>query len=179
MWLLSAAMVALVSPHGGPDRCRAEMYVYGYSPDVNDRFNNSPEFIGAGYNFSGVGNVNVPYNADQIGPWATMISDQYFISATHFAPGVPDSLDFYSTNSTSGSSYVATVASWGQAMVDVQGNESDVWIGKLTAPIPTSAGITYYPIAYSPTGHYAGVNVYMYGSPDLVGYNQVSGTLWT
>jgi hypothetical protein len=46
----------------------------------------------------------------------------------------------------------------------------------LTEPIPASADISYYPIAYSPSGNYIGLGVYMYGLPNRLGYNVITGT---
>ena len=129
---LGPAVVAAVLLALGAQVCRsaADMTVADYSPNVNDRFNNSPDFLGAAYNFSGVG-----YVATSQGPvaWATMISPQYFISATHFYPGLggsgPTVLTFHSTNNPNTGIYTATVET-GYPVYDLQGNPSDLRLGR-------------------------------------------------
>src|SRR5262245_30867025 len=49
--------------------------------DITDRSNTGATFIGAAFNWSGVGQtVN--------GQWGTMISPSFFVSANHFHPGI-------------------------------------------------------------------------------------------
>jgi hypothetical protein len=67
---------------------------YAANPQRYDRFYSGPDkaFIGAGLDFSGVAGG---------GPWATMISSQYFITAYHFPANNDSTLTFYEGNSTS------------------------------------------------------------------------------
>jgi hypothetical protein len=167
--LLAAVGVMLLV---GAGRCGADMQVQGYSPSVNDRFNNSTSFLGEGYNFSGVGNSS---GAAGTGVWGTMISPQYFVSASHAYPGPGTALTFYSTNNANGPSYTGIVAS-GTPIIDAAGNYTDLWLGELTAPIPASADIAYYPIAYSASGNYDGLGIYVYGVPNRLGYNHIAAT---
>ncbi len=167
--LLAIAGTALLVGWG---QCRADMEVQGYSANVNDRFDNSSSFLGEAYNFSGVGNSS---GAAGTGVWATMISPQYFVSASHAYPGPGTQLTFYSTNNPAGSSYTGTVAS-GTPIIDASGNYTDLWLGELTQPIPTSADISNYPIGYSPTGNYDGLGIYVYGVPNRLGYNHIVDT---
>ena len=86
-WLLALVVMALAGEAGlgdtflnglaGPSGLANEGN-QGSSP-ANDRFLNSPSFIGAPYNWSGVGLSNG-------GSWATMISPTYFVSPTTIIP---------------------------------------------------------------------------------------------
>ncbi|WP_218280572.1 hypothetical protein [Verrucomicrobium spinosum] len=58
----------------------AALQVASYDADVNERLNGSANFIGAGYDWSGVGQTSD-------GRWVTMISDEYFISVGHYHRG--------------------------------------------------------------------------------------------
>lgn len=175
-WRWSAAagalLVAAVAALAGVAPCGADMQVQGYSANVNDRFNDSTSFLGEAYNFSGVGNSS---GSAGTGVWGTMISPQYFVSASHAHPGPGTALTFYSTNNANGPSYTGTVAS-GTPIIDAAGNYSDLWLGELTAPIPSSADIAYYPIAYSAGGNYDGLGIYVYGVPNRLGYNHIGAT---
>jgi hypothetical protein len=55
------------------------------------------------------------------------------------------------------------------------GQPADVCIGRLTAPIPASDNITYYPVLSLPNeSDYVGMSIYNYGNPNLVGRNVIS-----
>lgn len=97
---------------------KADLTVRGYAPLLHDRFNNDPSFIGSGIDWSGVGRSSG-------GRWATMISDTYFLSAAHFAPGIGDTLTFYNTNDVNGPQQVVNVIG-GQAIAG-----SDLWLGQI------------------------------------------------
>ena len=159
-----AAVWAFASP------ALATMYITGNGgtdntdPQQYDRFYTGADgaFIGQPYDWSGVGESSG-------GPWATMISPTFFLSATHYHPGAGSTVTFYSGNNTSGSSYVATVEGGSQI------GTSDVWLGYFTQPIPASADIADYPVLTLPSNSdYVGKTIYTYGSPNLVGRNVIS-----
>jgi hypothetical protein len=55
----------------------------------HDRFYTGADkaFIGAAFDWSGVGGaVSTGTTAPSTGPWATMISPSYFVSAIHYGP---------------------------------------------------------------------------------------------
>ncbi len=148
---------------------RADLYLQGIGTDheldsTNDRFYSGSDeaFIGQGYDWSGVGE-------NSAGQWATMISPSYFISANHYHPSPGDVVTFYSGNSTSSPSYSFTVAS------GVEIGTSDLYLGKLSTPIPAADDIATYPIWTLPTlSDYTGMNMFIYGTPNKVGLNTIA-----
>lgn len=113
---------------------RADMIIDGFTDAVNDRFTNDPGFIAASYDLSGIGKTS-----DR--RWATLVSDNVFISANHWHPTVGMTLTFYATNDPSGGSITRTVAA-GQRI-----GESDVWVGLLDEDVPAG----YTPLAFITT----------------------------
>ena len=88
------------------------------------------DFLGQAFDWSGVGQVGN-------GTWATMISPDYFVSAAHYHPSGGDTLTFYEDNDPSGPSHQFTVANWSY-QTSYNGLPSDLWLGKLTTPIPAT-----------------------------------------
>jgi hypothetical protein len=116
-------------------------------PQHSDRFYGDPDFVGTGFDWSGVG-ISQGAIADGAfgyqGTWVTMISDTYFLSAYHAmsapvtAVNVP--INFYATNDI-GDGYeqlTTNTASWERI------DGTDLMLGRLTSP-PTSA-IARYPL---------------------------------
>ena len=128
MMLPRTALIAtlLLAPHS---IAGAALIVQGYNQDHHDRFHNDPGFIGAAYDWSGVGRGSW---------WATMISDSYFLSATHAHPANNSTVRFYETNDPSGVFEEHTVES-GMAIAG-----SDLWLGKLESTV--SSSIAKFPI---------------------------------
>ncbi|MFZ4767244.1 MAG: PEP-CTERM sorting domain-containing protein [Roseimicrobium sp.] len=126
--------------------------IANYNPAQHDRFasgyatsptpNTSASFIGAGLDFSGVGwNPSVPTQS------FAMISDEYFIYASHFAPSTQ--LSFFSPITSS-------VVNFGvdpnftpvRATSTITGGQTtDLMVGRLANSV-ASAGITSYPILH-------------------------------
>jgi len=102
----------------------AQTIIANFSDDTNDRFTDSPSFIGAGLDFSGVSSEF---------RWATLISNNVIVSANHFRPS---SATFYEDNDPSKSPVVRNVTS-GQRI----GN-TDIYLAVLDAPVPSN--ITSY-----------------------------------
>lgn len=130
--------------------------VANYSDPTNDRFTNDPSFIGIAYNFSGVGRST--NTADT--RWATLIGDNYFLSANHFHPDIGTQIQFTAGNSVSNSMYTYTVAGGFQ----VAG--TDFWIGYTASSIDSS--LARYSYSTTPANALAdtglsGVNVFMNG----------------
>jgi hypothetical protein len=141
---------------------------YNMSP-TNDRFYVGADkaFIGAGMDLSGVG-------LSSGGSWATMISPQYFISAYHDHPTAGQTVTFYQGDTTAGGGYTFTVDPTYIA-TSYNGSPSDVYIGKLTTPIPASDHIASYPVLQLPSNNsYIGMTVYTYGYPNRLGTNVIS-----
>lgn len=126
---------------------------------TNDRFANNGSFIADQHDLSGVGNN---------GRWATMISENVYITAGHFAPGVGSSMTFYASNDPSGTNVTRQITSNRQ---QIQG--TDIFVGTLDASLPSS--FTFYsfateningniagPGSFSQSS-YNGANAYVFG----------------
>jgi hypothetical protein len=74
-----------------------------YTSATNDRFANDPSFVGAGFDWSGVGR-----SSD--GRWATLLGDNYFITADHFEPDVGTNVSFIAGNSLTSPTFTYAVA---------------------------------------------------------------------
>lgn len=77
--------------------------VANYSSGTNDRFAGDASFVGRGYNWSGVGR-------SASGEWATLIGDNFFLTANHFEPSVGEVVTFASGNSLSATTHSYQVA---------------------------------------------------------------------
>lgn len=141
----------------------ADLWIQGYSANLHDRFYAGADraFIGQGYDWSGVGQASN-------GTWATMISPTYFVSANHYHPSGGNTLTFYPDNTTN-NPQTFTVDSTFAA------NDGDLFLGRLTSPIPASDHIDYYPILKLPSDNlYAGREIFVYGVPNRVGRNIIT-----
>lgn len=134
--LLTGALLSTGYVHGA-------LQVSGYDPDLHERLNDSANFIGNGFDWSGVGQTSD-------GRWVTMISDQYFVTAAHYHPelGAP-TLRFYHDNDLGGTFEEHTVDfGWSVQLMTDQGL-SDIWIGRLLTTV--SSEVTSYNI-FDPLG---------------------------
>lgn len=132
--------------------------IRNYQPLRHDRFytGNDKAFVGDPYDFSGVGFTGQN--------WATLISDCYFISATHFHAGNGASMTFWETNNQAGPSHTYTVAG-GQQI-----GGTDLWVGWLNTAV--DASIARYSVLDLPTyPDYLGLTLYNYGLTHRVGRN--------
>lgn len=133
-----------------------EMVIRNHQPLSHNRFANNNAFIGNPYDFSGVGFTGTH--------WATLISDSYFISATHFHAAINDTVTFWETNDQSGPSHSYTVAG-GQQI-----GGTDLWVGWLNSAVDSS--IARYSVLDLPTApEYLGLTLYNYGLTHRVGRN--------
>lgn len=142
----------------------AAMVVNGYTPQRHDRFYSGADkaFVGQPFDWSGVGNSG---GASGTGTWATLISDSFFLSATHAHPG--GSVTFFPTNAATGGVTYNVTGGW-------QIGSSDLWLGQLNRPAGAADGLASYPI-YGPQsdGEYVGDEIYNYGVPHRVGRNHI------
>lgn len=156
MKTLSIALILLL-----PVTANGTMTIRNYSAARHYRFytGSDKNFIGTLYDFSGVG-----YSSS--GSWATLVSDNYFISAAHLHPGTGQTVTFYTTNDRTGTSYTYTVA--GGTKI----GSTDLWIGWFDTTVNQS--IERYPILTLPDNNdYVGLELYNYGKQDIVGRNVV------
>lgn len=165
--------------------------IVGYNAAAHDRFssgyatapvpNTSPSFIGGGYNLSGVGwNPSLPTQS------FAMISDEYFVYASHYAPG--SSISFFSP-----ALYAADPGNPAAAIVSyavsgtvhrmnspITGAPSDFSIGKLSTALNPAHGLSWYPILdLSTLGDYVGLPLIVYGhggsGSTRLGTNNIDG----
>jgi hypothetical protein len=109
-------------------------------------------FVGDPYDWSGVARTW------DVGKWGAMISPSYFISANHFHPANGETFRFYHGNSTN-TTYEERVVISGQRISD-----SDIWLGKLSAPV--SSAVAKYPVLQLPSENdYYGKKIHFCGRP--------------
>ena len=149
--------------------------IIGYDPTLHDRFssgyatapvpNGDPSFIGAGLDLSGVG-WDTALQTKSI----TMISDEYFVFSSHYAPGATVSFfspTLYAGNPGDPASAIVTYSVSGTThtlVSPITGLPGDFSIGKLSAPLNPAHGITAYSILdYPSTDDYIGLPLTVYG----------------
>lgn len=145
------------------------MTIRNYSAAKHYRFyaGNDKNFIGESYDFSGVGYSNS-------GHWATLVSDNYFISATHYHPGVNETITFWTTNDLTDPSYSYTVKDGSRIAT------TDLWVGWFDTNITVDSSIARYPVLMLPTNNdYVGLELYNYGKPHRVGRNILDHLYYT
>jgi hypothetical protein len=130
---------------------QAALTVYGYAPELHDRFyvGVDKDFIGDPHDWSGIARG---YRASDgfHARWATMISDSYFLSANHAHPVVGDQLTFYQTNDPGGTTWTGTVVSGGGQI-----GSTDIWAGRVLGPgnTPAPSWVARYPLMSRPEGY--------------------------
>ena len=126
-------------------------------------------FLGDEYrlDFSGVG------HAAQGEAWATLITPQCFLTAAHAAPSPGTRLVFHEGNTAARGRHEYTVAE-GTVIRD-EGYPSDLYLGRLTAPIPPADRIAHYPLfLLGSDGAYRGEEIFVYGGRDCVGRSGIT-----
>ena len=117
------------------------LYISNYSSEKHYRFANNSQFIGKGYDFSGVG-MNLSYGQSSTnGQWATMISPNVFITTHHWYQKEGTTINFWADNDIS-KTITRTVSSNGQRI-----GKTDLWLGTLNQALPSN--YTYYDISNS------------------------------
>jgi len=137
--------------------CHSAIIIDGFDTDLHDRFTNSQSFIAGAYDLSGVGITDS-------GRWVTMVSQNVFLSANHFAPSAGSSITFYSSNDAGGPALTRTIRG-----VPTRISDSDLIIGTLNEPL--TGDFTAYDFASSPilnvtqfaSSPYAGANAFLFG----------------
>lgn len=161
--------------------------IVGYDTGTNNRFasgyptapvpNSSLSFIGAGMDWSGVG-----WDAGLSTRSVAMISDQYFVFASHYTPG--STIQFLSPTlltANPGNPAAAvvsyTVQSTTRLVSPISGMPGDFSIGRLTTPLNAGHGIAAYPVlAFDSLTDYVGLQVLMYGHNDTTTNSTIIGT---
>lgn len=126
---------------------------------ANDRFANDGSFVANQFDLSGLAHN---------GRWATMISENVYITAEHFAPGVGTGMTFYASNDPNGTSVTRSITSNRQQI-----GGTDIFVGTLDAALP--ADFSFFDFATedinnAPGGPgsfaqstYNGANAYVFG----------------
>ena len=115
----------------------AALTIDSYADATNNRFSDDSSFILNNSNLSGIGRGSS-------GKWATMVSSSVFVSANHHHPAIGETLYFYSNNDPNATAITRTVTSGTRMQEDGTGNNTDIWAGVLSAPLPSSiAHYTY------------------------------------
>ncbi len=155
-WLVGFTILAL-----GAGTAWSATSIQSFSAATNDRFANDPSFVGAAYDFSGVGR-------DALGHWAVMLSPTVFLSAHHHQP--VGSLIFYPGNDPAATPETVMIDE-GQRI-----GGTDLYIGRLDSPV--SAAIKTYSFVTIPPGSIntlSNAYVFMNGiSPTTAGYGSGS-----
>jgi hypothetical protein len=133
-----------------------------YTNAENLRFEDDPAFIGNSYDWSGVGRTS---DGTTNREWATLLGENYFISAVHYHPTTGETITFKGGNSLLSETYNYTV-SGGFAV-----SGTDLWIGYTNAPIDSS--LKRYSITNSPANTLAEAG--LGGSTLFVNGDNVSG----
>ncbi|MEO8271780.1 MAG: trypsin-like serine protease, partial [Aureliella sp.] len=133
----------------------AALTVNGYTPATAgqyDRFENDPNFIGSAYDWSGVGRTAG-------GRWGVLISPSFVLSAAHYRPGPGDTIRFYSSNDSKGTSQSRFIDS-NVTITDTSiGVGSDLLLTRLSAPV---TGIATYAIG-NPASNLIGEDLFVWG----------------
>ena len=82
----------------------AQISIENYSDATNDRFTNDPNFIGAGFDFSGVA-------LDDSSRWGTLISSNAALSVLHLRPAIGTTFKFFPGNDPNSTPFEAIVTS--------------------------------------------------------------------
>jgi hypothetical protein len=109
--------------------------INSFTAATNDRFANNSNFIADSYNLSGMGLTTN-------GRWATLVSENVFVSSNHYHPSNGQAISFYATNNAAGGSITRTVSS-GQRIGD-----TDIWVGVLSTSVDSS--YAFYDIGLAP-----------------------------
>jgi fibronectin-binding autotransporter adhesin len=136
--------------------------------------NTDPNFIGAGYDWSGIGWV-----ADYPIQSFALLGPRHFLMENHYQPSLGAHLNFVGTD---GQLHSYTV---GQLLGTHSGYPPDMAIGVLASPVPSGDNVHPYSIlftGYTPD-NYIGSNILMYGKSAAIGWNSIAdagqlGTHW-
>lgn len=151
------------------------LVIEGGATTANERFsagfpgapvaNPDPGFLGADLDFSGIGWLT---GSPQFA--LTLISPQHFVITAHTTPAVGSGVSFL--NQT-GAVKNYTVEST-HAIAHSLGENTDIAIGRLSAPIASSDAITSYPLLRLDTyDHYLNLPLLVYGGNGRIGRNHL------
>lgn len=144
-----------------PTISHGTMIVRNFEPARHNRFytGSDKNFVGEAYDFSGVGINN-------LGHWATLITDNAFLSSTHYHPGTGETVTFHASNDLATPGYTYTVTG------GVRIATTDLWLGWFDTSVTVDASIERYSVPMRPSAYdYLGLMLYNYGASHRVGLN--------
>ena len=161
-----------------PGVCTADLQILDFSPQRNDRFNGSNQFIGSGLNFSGVGKATPTaasyVNGSDAHSWATLISPSFALSANHDSPAIGSAITFVTGNGP-GSATGPSVTDIVVGVQNVDPGNSDLELIQLATPVNTSI-IHTVPIVADNEAALTGAQILVYGQSNRVGENNIDPT---
>lgn len=192
---LAAALVGL-APGLGWLRPAVALDVTGYSPTVNDRFtsgfptnpvpNTSGSFVGAAYDWSGVGWSTTIYAASSYKGLA-LLSPKHFLTAQHYENGglLTQGVTVRGKDGSLSSGTNTGVDNLGYGIVVTNGGVTapDLAIGTLSAQIAAPANVARYAVldlnnssAAATYANYTGLTALAYGRGDVTNGSPRAGT---
>ncbi len=121
--------------------------ISGYTDALNDRFTDSPSFIGntnsPPLDLTGVGRTN---NTPTVTTWGTLIGDNYFISAAHSRPNITGTISFFNGNNTATATQFDYTVAGGFNVPN-----SDLWIGYTNEIVDPSIARYAYATSANPS----------------------------
>jgi hypothetical protein len=135
----------------GYNSLRHDRFVAGTFPEapiVN------PDLWAAAYDFAGVG-----WSEQDPAKGFALITPQHFVGANHFKPPLGSPIRFVGRD---GQVRIYTVAKFYQ-LKNGSGEDSDIFVGELTAPIPADHGVPLYPMLDLPESALVGRSIVVYG----------------
>lgn len=182
-WLVIAAP-ALCACWAFSPRAHADLQIAGYQDRLHDPYYVGPDkaFIGAAYNWSGIGRIPDPTTGGINWKSLVMISDNYFITAFHNQPnrgndppGPAPKVRFYRTLDPNGEYWETEIASTGNKYVGQRVELTDLWVGKLANTPPD--WVMRYPLAkrHEATNYlsYTDNKLFIFGQDTPRGYSGV------
>jgi hypothetical protein len=169
MWLilgvlLASPLVADALVVRTPNAAQQNRFSSGYAsaPVANL----SANFLLAGFDLSGIG-----WNAANPGQSLTLISPQHFVGAAHFSIGSGGIVDFESNDGVKRSYVVESAV----VVTNAQGQASDLFVGRLSAPIALEDHINFLSITSLPEARQIGSTAYLYGNSARIGTGTIGG----
>jgi hypothetical protein len=132
--------------------------------------NTSPTFTGSGFDLSGVGWFSIGSTFFSVG----MVSERHFIAAAHSPPGPGTQINFLDPTTNVIHTYTVQggqrpVTQFVNSQGQLQTFPSDVFLGTLTAPIPASDHIGFFPVAGGADNSFVGFPTLNYGQNPAYG----------
>ncbi|WP_338288795.1 hypothetical protein [Luteolibacter sp. LG18] len=123
-----------------------------YSATRHDRFTGFPSapVLNTGSWFTGANYTGVGWLVSDTRRQFALVSPQHFVMPSHWGVGIGDQIRFLSSG---GQLVTATIAS--TTIIQESSVNTDLTLGRFTAPIPTGSGVTAFPYASTSESYYS------------------------